>query len=203
MGMETPTAASAPVLFALVRHGETDWNLARRIQGTTDIPLNDTGRLQAAAAGALLAVDQWDAVYASPLSRASETAAIIAGSLGLPEPELVADLAERAHGVLEGLHHPGREAVEAQAATIEGLEPRSTVIARATAALGRIAADHPGGAVVVVSHGGVIHPLMLHLSDWTSPGTGYVIANGSVHFVRFADGTLELVEPEALTGTDD
>jgi broad specificity phosphatase PhoE len=202
--METSTAPPpAPVLFALVRHGETDWNRARRIQGTTDIPLNDTGRAQAAATGAVLAADAWDAVYGSPLSRAAESAAIIAASLGLPEPELVADLAERAHGALEGLDHAGRLAVEAQAATIEGLEPRSAVIARAKAALGLLAAAHPGGSVVVVSHGGVIHALLQHVSGGTLPHSGSAVANGSVHLVRFADGMLELVESEVLTGTDD
>ena len=46
----------------LVRHGETDWNAARRIQGRTDIPLNDTGRDQARQAGELLARRRWDAV---------------------------------------------------------------------------------------------------------------------------------------------
>ena len=202
--METPTAAAqAPVLFALVRHGETDWNRARRIQGITDIPLNNTGRAQAAATGALLATDRWDAVYGTPLSRAAESAAIIADSLGLPEPELVADLTERAHGALEGLDHAGRMAVEAQAATIEGLEPRSAVIARATAAIGLLAAAHPGGSVVVVSHGGVIHALLHHLSAGTLPSSRSAVANGSVHLLRFADGALELVEPDARTGTDD
>jgi len=55
------------VLLYLVRHGETDWNRARRIQGSTDIPLNDTGRGQAAATGRLLARRDWDAIYSSPL----------------------------------------------------------------------------------------------------------------------------------------
>ena len=196
----TDDARTDSVLIALVRHGETDWNRERRLQGTTDIPLNDTGRLQAAQTGERLASEQWDAVYGTTLSRAAETAQIIARTLELPEPRLVAALAERAHGVLEGLDHAGRAAVEAQAATIEGLEPRSTVIARSTAALAEIAAVHPGGAVVVVSHGGVIHSLMLHLSDWTLPGAGYAVANGSVHLVRFEAGELSIVEPEALTG---
>lgn len=198
----TDHADTAPVLIALVRHGETEWNRLRRMQGTTDIPLNDTGRVQAAQAGALLAADPWDAVYGSTLSRASETAQIIARSLALPEPRLVAALVERAHGVLEGLDPAGRAALEAQASTIEGLEPRSVVIERATSALAEIASAHPGGSAVVVSHGGVIRALMQHVSDETLPGAGYVIANGSVHLVRFAAGALELVEPDALTGTD-
>ncbi|KRC62717.1 hypothetical protein ASE14_02530 [Agromyces sp. Root81] len=195
-------ARTESVLIALVRHGETDWNRERRIQGTTDIPLNDTGRAQAAQTAERLASEPWNAVYGTPLSRAAETAQIIARSLELPEPPLVAGLAERSHGVLEGLDHAGRAALEAQAATIEGLEPRSTVIERSTAALAEIAAAHPGGSVVVVSHGGVIHSLMLHLSGWTLPGAGYAVANGSVHLVRFEAGELQLVEPEALTGTN-
>ena len=65
-----------------------------------------------------------------------------------------------------------------------------------------IAAAHPGAAVVVVTHGGVIHSLIQHLSDWRLPGTGYVIGNGSVHLVTVTDGRLELVAPETLTGTD-
>ncbi|GGR38870.1 histidine phosphatase family protein [Agromyces mediolanus] len=192
-----------PVTIALVRHGETDWNRERRIQGLTDIPLNDTGRQQAAATAEALRDESWDAIYASPLSRAAETASIMAAGLGLAEPVHVPELVERRHGALEGLDPEGRAALEASAATIEGLEPRSAVIERSSAALLALAERHPGGRVLAVAHGGVIHSLILHLSDWTLPAPGYRIDNGSVHLVRVVDGTLELVEPERLTGTGD
>ncbi|WP_350349990.1 histidine phosphatase family protein [Agromyces sp. G08B096] len=169
------------------------------------MPLNDTGRAQSVGVAERLAEsgEPWQAVYASPLSRAAETAEIIARALGLPEPELVPALAERAHGVLEGLDHAGRAAVEAQAATIEGLEPRSSVTERASEALLELAERHPGGNIVAVTHGGVIHALVLHLSGWTLPGPGFAIVNGSILLLRANAGALELAEPEALTGTTD
>jgi len=67
----------------LVRHGETDWNAEGRLQGHTDRPLNDFGRRQAAALAERLADDDIDAVYASDLARARETAEILADRLGL------------------------------------------------------------------------------------------------------------------------
>ncbi|KQM83446.1 histidine phosphatase family protein [Agromyces sp. Leaf222] len=199
----TPAALprSSTTRLALVRHGETDWNRQRRIQGATDIPLNDAGRAQALDAASGLDDIAWSGIYASTLSRAAETAEIIASELDLPEPVQVAALAERSYGVLEGLDHGGRAAVEAQAAVVDGLEPRAAVIDRARAALVEIAAAHPGGDVIVVTHGGVIHALMLDLSGWTLPTPEYVIGNGSVHDV-IADGAeLTLVWPDAVTST--
>ncbi|SFR77544.1 probable phosphoglycerate mutase [Agromyces sp. CF514] len=193
---------TASTRLALVRHGETDWNVARRIQGATDIPLNDAGRAQAVAAAMSLDEVEWRAVYSSTLSRAVETAEIIAAELGLPDPVEVAELAERSYGVLEGLDHGGRAAVEAQAATIDGLEPRSAVISRAREALVEIAAAHPGDDVIVVTHGGVIHALMLDLSGWTLPTADYVIGNGSVHDVVVDGAELTLVMPGAVSGTE-
>ena len=79
------------MLFYLVRHGQTDWNRAGKIQGTTDIPLNETGRQQAEQLATVLkersgypAKTRIDAVYASPLARAFQTAEILAKEEKLP-----------------------------------------------------------------------------------------------------------------------
>jgi probable phosphoglycerate mutase len=66
------------------RHGNTDWNAANRVQGQTDVPLNDLGREQALAAAPLLAALRPDAIVASDLSRAADTAAALAAPTGLP-----------------------------------------------------------------------------------------------------------------------
>ena len=67
----------------LVRHGETDWNLVRRLQGSEDIPLNAYGRELAATTAEAMADVSFDAVFCSPLSRAKETAEIITGDRGV------------------------------------------------------------------------------------------------------------------------
>lgn len=177
-------------VFALVRHGETDWNRERRIQGSTDIPLNDTGRDQARATGALLASRRWTALVASPLSRASETARLIGAEVGLGEPELEPRIAERDYGQAEGLTGPEIDAMFPDGADVPGREPREAVAERAVAALHDLAARHPGEAVIVVAHGGVIRSVL----ETVAPGRHREpITNGSVHSFRHADGALELV----------
>lgn len=70
----------------LFRHGETEWNKDRRLQGQSDIPLNDYGRELAAETASALKDVPFDAVFCSPLSRAAETASIIAGKCSGPVP---------------------------------------------------------------------------------------------------------------------
>ena len=75
----------------LVRHGETDWNADGRLQGHTDRPLSDFGRRQARQLADELEGEQFDAIYASDLARARETAEIVGARLGLPvvlDPDL-------------------------------------------------------------------------------------------------------------------
>jgi uncharacterized phosphatase len=177
-------------LIYLVRHGETDWNRERRIQGSTDIPLNDTGRSQAEATGRLLARREWDAVIASPLSRAYETASIIAKTIGLSEPDRDPALVERNYGTAEGMTGTEIDALYPAGVEVPGRETREAVTARVIPALCAIADAHPGQALIVVSHGGVIRSVLnsVQHGNYDEP-----IRNGSVHSFRHVDGSLELI----------
>jgi broad specificity phosphatase PhoE len=110
-----PASRAAPPARRLyfVRHGETDWNAARRLQGRNDVPLNALGRRQAARCGELLsklfaasgATPPQFTFTSSPLSRARETMDILRVALGLPQKDYATDsrLAELSFGSWEGL----------------------------------------------------------------------------------------------------
>ena len=132
----------------LVRHGETDWNAAGRLQGHTDRPLNAYGREQAKALAARLAGEDVAAIYASDLARARETAEIVGERLGLAV-ELDPDLREKDWGNWEGLTAVERDRVEFVGESTEAHQERLL------RALRRISERHPGeGRVLVVTHGG-------------------------------------------------
>lgn len=177
-------------LIYLVRHGETDWNLAKRIQGSTDIPLNATGREQAASTGRLLARREWDLIVSSPLVRASETAEIIAAQTGLGAPLLVEAIMERQYGDAEGLDYRTIEERYPNDAPVRGRETREEVAARVLPAIMTLADAHPDESIIVVSHGGVIRTIVNLVDPDGSHGT---IRNGSVHSFRHTDGTLDLI----------
>jgi broad specificity phosphatase PhoE len=187
----------------LVRHGETDWNQQRRIQGLTDIPLNDVGREQARATGRLLARRTWDGVYSSPLSRAFETASIIADEVGLPAPHTIEALVERNYGDAEGMNFLDIERRYPDRGSVPGQESREDVVARVVPALRDLARAHPDQSLIVVSHGGAIRAVLTEVEPDSSHG---MITNGSVHSFRFGDDRLALIEfddPIALDGLDE
>lgn len=176
----------------LVRHGETDWNATRRIQGSSDIPLNETGRAQARETAAALAeqfAGEHPLVVSSDLSRARETAEIIAGALGVDTPRTYPDLRERAYGEAEGMtdteviaryggwHH----------ADIPGAEISPLLRARGLAAVRRVVRDArrlhaPRDVpVIAVAHGGIIAELIRHASGESLPLPGERLANASTH----------------------
>lgn len=147
----------------LARHAESDWNAENRFQGHSDRPLTEVGRAQARALADELAETLLDAVYASPLRRALETAEIVATRKGLPIVTLP-DLREVDVGGWAGL---SREEVEARFPNAfhrwvgggegwEDGESYADMAARVIAEVRRIAARHPNGSVLVVSHGGPI-----------------------------------------------
>jgi broad specificity phosphatase PhoE len=175
----------------LARHGETDWNVERRIQGHADTPLNETGRGQAQAMADALAGERIDAVYSSDLLRAHETARIVAERRGL-EVTAIRDLRERNFGTWEGLTDDEIFARYPEAATGswgDG-ETREDMAQRVFEALRRIAETHPEGYVLVVSHGGPLRAVLLHCGvDGTGP-----IENCRVVRVELSEGILRGVD---------
>lgn len=181
------------VFLYLVRHGETNWNRARMIQGRTDIPLNDVGRSQARATGRLLARRRWDRVVSSPLSRASETAEIIATELRLPAPEIHDALIERNYGDAEGLTDQDLKIRFPDHATVPGREDRDEVAARVLPTLIAIADAHPGESIILVSHGGVIRTVLNEIGPADSPHHSSRIPNGSIHSFEYSAAGLVLL----------
>jgi probable phosphoglycerate mutase len=170
----------------LARHGETAWNALGRLQGHTDIELNDVGRAQALTLAQ--ALDQADiaAIWTSDLRRARQTGEIVAGALGLAAPDVDPALRERQFGVFEGLtrdecatqHPEAWQAWIAQTGTPPGGESRVDAAARMARALERIARGD-GGPVLVVSHGGVMRLWLMGLLGPSVP----LIANGMTYAV--------------------
>jgi uncharacterized phosphatase len=170
-------------MLSLIRHGQTDWNAAGRMQGTSDIPLNDIGRRQAQDAVGMLADFHWDVSVSSPLKRASETAEIIADGLGLDVGPSYDLLCERHYGEGEGLT---RAEVDARWAGAHqpGLETLDSVVDRGLAALEKIADDYPDRQVIVVCHGTIIRYTLSRLAN-----RGFdQILNGSISTIERVNG---------------
>lgn len=151
--------------LCLVRHGETDWNAEGRIQGNTDIDLNDRGCRQAELAGCALINAGITALYSSDLRRAWNTAAIIGRQIAL-EPRLMPSLRERHYGFFEGVTYTDARKLHPEAfARYEQRDPHcdfetgeslETLLLRVSGGLEQILAAHRGENVAVVLHGGVL-----------------------------------------------
>jgi broad specificity phosphatase PhoE len=184
----------------LARHGESDWNRAKRWQGHADRPLTDAGRAQAHALAERLDDTELDAVYSSDLQRARETAEIVARTKGL-EVVALPDLREVDVGSWSGLT---REEAEQQfpeayrrwVAGGEGWDDGETyeqLSARVLRAIHSIATDRPHDRVLVVAHGGsirVVHAAALGVDVHTYRRIQRVEPNATLSAVCVADGQL-------------
>ena len=148
----------------LVRHGQSEWNAQGRWQGQADPPLSPLGEQQAVEATGRL--DRVDAVWASDLVRAVRTAELVAHELGV---EVVVDSRWRERHAGEWQGHTRDEIEAAWPGYLDGgrrppsWEPDADVVARALDACAAVAAAHPGGVVLVVTHGGIVRTLERHL----------------------------------------
>jgi 2,3-bisphosphoglycerate-dependent phosphoglycerate mutase len=208
----------APATLLLVRHGETAWNAAHRIQGSQEVPLSTTGTWQAGRLAQRLASEPIDAIVASDQARAWMTAAPTAAALGL-EVQAEPRLRERRFGLFEGLtldeaaaRHPDEFALWRSRRVdwvIPGGESAQQFIERVLAALADLAAQYSGRTLLLVSHGGVLDVIYRHAQrlDWAAP-RAHLMLNAALnrlalHATPFALYLLQWGDDAHLVGARD
>jgi len=191
----------------LVRHGETDWNLEGRYQGQADLPLNRRGREQARLLAEQLRGERIEAIYASDLSRAYETAKIIAEALG-QEVKTLESLREVDTGVWTGLTfeevesgYPGHlREWRADPLGVKRLEGESyqALFERTKAAIREMVKAHPNQTVLIVCHGGnikctVLDALGVGADRGIEMASRFAADNASLHILQY-DGEEALIQ---------
>ena len=189
----------------LLRHGETDWNREGRIQGHTDISLNQNGRLQIAqtATGLASICPNIDLILCSPLSRARESAQIAAERLNYPKDKIIEEslLIERSFGEAEGLTAAEREEKYPNyhysdiGYKFPGMESFEELTKRAREILMAITGAYSDKQnILVVSHGAILAAVITAVTDGRIAYFSDVISldSGSLYRVCHAKGTVEL-----------
>jgi probable phosphoglycerate mutase len=194
------------VLF--IRHGETDWNRIKRIQGHIDIPLATSGVDQAQRLAERFAREagegaRLDAIYSSDLMRAQQTAQPFADVLGLPL-KLKQGLRERNYGAFQG-HDSDEIALRfpdeyAQWQTRDpGFSPpegesQRVFYHRVLHAIEPVVAAHPNDRIAIVAHGGVLDCVYRFANGLPLDAPrNYALLNTSVNVVEFEDGRAKVV----------
>ena len=158
-------------LVCLIRHGQTDWNIIKRLQGRENVPLNDAGHAQAAVVSQLIEQNKnhgvsFAKVCTSPLSRAYDTAKYITDSLQTDAPVVLENLIERDYGSLSGLTLDERHRLfpggERQAGNVETVPQAASRMLRAIDDMLEVSA---GRSVIGVTHGGLINAVFSRLTS--------------------------------------
>lgn len=175
-----------------IRHGITDWNYARRVQGSQDIPLNEAGINQAQLLGERLAVEPCDIIYASDLKRAHKTAEIIGAHHPNAPLHTSSNLREIGYGDFEGkvieddamwakFHAHLEQSAAENSARIHGYLDEV------------VAGGHEN--IFIVSHFGTIRSMICYFLKLTpEEGRAYVIGNTAIHtFQRLPSGEFDMI----------
>lgn len=173
--------------IGLLRHGQTDWNIDFRLQGTTDIPLNQTGVGQAIDVSRYISATDWDEFVTSPLSRAVDTAALIGGEIGLMPSGVEPLLLERAFGVGEGLTYDEWREKLRDLSEIPGGESLTDLADRVWLLLETLLEKYRGKRVLTVSHGALIRKVIELVSNNEFPREGERFGNTSLSTIAHTD----------------
>ena len=179
--------------FGLLRHGQTDWNINFLLQGVTDIPMNETGVEQVRLAAKAIQLEDWDVVLTSPLTRAKQTAEIIASHVGFDEVIEQELLIERSFGEAEGLSHEQWRAKYSNLDEIPGGESRTQLAARSQQLLDHISSQFAGKRVLAISHGALIRGLLSIASNNELPRDGERLGNASLNVVSHIERSWQVV----------
>ncbi|MEN9993115.1 MAG: hypothetical protein RLY83_685 [Actinomycetota bacterium] len=167
-------------IIGLLRHGQTDWNIDMRLQGISDIPLNETGHNQAKLAAQILADGEWEHVISSPLSRAKDTARYVADALGLVDITVHDLLLERSFGEAEGSSYEDWKERLQSGVHANGAESAQQLEDRVNLLLNELAFMYNGKTVLAVSHGALIRKLIDIVSGGEFPREGERFGNASL-----------------------
>lgn len=191
-----------PTRICIVRHGETDWNAERRIQGQIDIPLNATGYKQAFAAARGLAKHEFAALYSSDLQRARDTAAAAAQLLELPL-QMEPGLRERHYGDYQGLTQGDIKARDDFDRYISrdphfsfgSGESLAGFAERIKTTINRLAQRHAGQTIVLFAHGGVLD-VIYRISTYRPLETArdFPIPNAALNWIEVGSPGWQLLD---------
>jgi len=191
-------------IFGLLRHGETEWNSQKKVQGFMNSPLTPKGISQTKEWAETLQQWKWDQIYASDLGRVKQTVAILNESLQLPT-FFDKRLREQNWGDWEGLTIPAikrdyKEELKKRVAlgwgfSAPGGETRSSILERVLEALQSINENHPGQKTLIVCHQGVIKAVLYHLSNRQFlPEEDPLIQHNNFHIIRCAKSSFNIEE---------
>lgn len=185
-------------LFGLVRHGQTEYNRQQLFQGSSDIPLNDTGTEQAHRALDHVPDMQWDVVITSPLQRAEQTGRIIAEDHQIPFGGTVPDLREIDWGEAEGVDVDEAEA-RWPGRSFPGREDHQAVADRGYDALEKLEERYRDKNVLIVGHGTVIRFILSGIAEQALDS----IPNGTLSLVRLegTEWTVEMIANQRVENT--
>lgn len=170
----------------VVRHGETDWNRQGRLQGTTDIRLNEQGIAQATACQTYFLENKATAIFTSPLQRAYDTAKIINEPFHLPLQRMT-QFRERGFGKAEGMTYEERSKMFPNK-KYPDQEPLPQFVNRLKSGLAVLEERYPKDTIVLVAHGAVIHHLFQIVENNDLFPANARLSNGGVSTIYTKDG---------------